>query len=92
MASNKNNLKLEKTSFLQGVNSPFIEKLYLQYLNNPNNIPKSWKDFFDGLNEDKTVVHKELLGPSWSPKKSNILDNDFKEILIIRNRRLPKII
>ena len=69
MASNKNNSTLEQTSFLQGANSPFIEKMYLQYLNNPNNIPQSWRDFFEGLNEDKKIVQSELSGPSWAPKK-----------------------
>ena len=79
MASNKNNSTLEQTSFLQGANSPFIEKLYLKYLNNPDNIPQSWRDFFEGLNEDKKIVQKELSGPSWAPKKNNILNNDAKE-------------
>ena len=90
MASNKNNLTLEKTSFLQGVNSPFIEKLYQKYLNNPNDVPQSWKDFFKGLNEDKNVVHKELSGPSWSPKKSNILNKDFKEIFSVKEKNFTK--
>ena len=79
MASNKNNSTLEQTSFLQGANSPFIEKMYLQYLNNPNNIPQSWRDFFEGLNEDKKIVQSELLGPSWAPKKNDISNNDVKE-------------
>ena len=90
MASNKNNLTLEKTSFLQGVNSPFIEKLYQKYLVNPNDVPQSWKDFFEGLNEDKNVVYKELSGPSWSPKKSNILNNDFNEIFKAEEQNLIK--
>ena len=35
MASNRDNIIFEKTSFLQGSNSPFIKELYLQYLKNP---------------------------------------------------------
>ena len=69
MDSNKNNKIFEKTSFLQGTNSPFIEELYLQYLKNPKNIPESWVEFFDGLNEDQEVIKKEISGPSWTPKK-----------------------
>ena len=68
MSSNKNNIVFEKTSFLQGSNSPFIEELYLKYLNNPNSIPQSWKDFFDGLEDNQEIVKKEIYGPSWSPK------------------------
>jgi len=59
MAENKDNTVFEKTSFLQGSNSPFIEKLYLQYLRNPLSIPQSWKEFFDGLDEDQETIKKE---------------------------------
>ena len=69
MTSDKDNIIFQKTSFLQGSNSPFIEELYLQYLKNPKSIPESWSKFFEGLNEDQEIVKKEILGPSWSPKK-----------------------
>ena len=70
MTSNTNNLLFEKTSFLHGNNSSFIKELYLKYLNNPNSIPKSWAEFFDGLDEDQGVIKKEILGPSWAPRKN----------------------
>ena len=73
MTSNKDNTIFEKTSFLQGSNSPFIKELYLKYLENPNLIPESWKDFFDGLGEDRETIKKEILGPSWSPRKHSNL-------------------
>jgi len=79
MASDKDNIVFEKTSFLQGGNSSFIQDLYLKYLKNPNNIPESWKEFFDGLAEDKEDIQKEILGPSWSPKKNYILKNEITE-------------
>ena len=69
MASNRDNIIFEKTSFLQGSNSPFIKELYLQYLEKPETVPQSWREFFDGLDEDKDIIQKEILGPSWSPKK-----------------------
>ena len=87
MTSNKNNIIFEKTSFLQGSNGPFIKEVYLQYLENPANIPQSWKDFFDGLDEDIEIIKKEILGPSWSPKKNNNLpDNILKENLTDNNQ------
>jgi len=73
MASDRDNLIFEKTSFLHGNNSPFIKELYLKYLNNPKSIPQSWIEFFDGLNEDQEIIKKEILGPSWAPKKSTDL-------------------
>ena len=58
MASNRDNLIFEKTSFLHGTNSSFIKELYLKYLNNPKSIPESWVQFFDGLNEDQEIIKK----------------------------------
>ena len=60
MKSNKDNIIFEKTSFLQGSNSPFIKKLYLKYLNNPKSIPQSWTEFFDGLEEDREIIKREI--------------------------------
>jgi len=73
MASDRDNKIFEKTSFLQGSNSPFIKELYSQYLKNPKNIPQSWREFFDGLDEDQEIIQKEISGPSWAPKKDNVL-------------------
>ena len=82
MASNKGNIIFEKTSFLQGSNGPFIKDLYLKYLSNPESVPESWVEFFDGLGEDQEIIKKEILGPSWAPrKKTNLkIDIDKKEI------------
>ena len=80
MTSNKDNLTFEKTSFLHGNNSPFIKELYLKYLKNPKSIPESWIEFFDGLDEDQETIKKEILGPSWAPKKKiNLEISDVKK-------------
>ena len=79
MAVNKDNNIFEKTSFLQGYNSPFIEELYSRYLKNPESIPQSWVDFFNGLNENEEVIKKEISGPSWAPKKNIVRNNNLKE-------------
>jgi len=79
MTSDRNNTIFEKTSFLQGSNSSFIKELYSKYLNNPKSIPQSWIDFFDGLNEDQEIIKKEILGPSWAPRKKNNLKGELVE-------------
>ena len=89
MTSNKDNLTFEKTSFLQGSNSSFIKELYLQYLNNPTTIPQSWREFFDGLNEDKEAIQKEILGPSWAPKKNNTLKTIVVEKDVAKDKETP---
>ena len=84
MASDKDNLIFEKTSFLHGSNSPFIKEMYLNYLNNPKSISQSWVEFFDGLNEDQEIIKKEILGPSWAPRKKSNLDIKYIEKMKIK--------
>ena len=79
MTSIKDNTIFDKTSFLESSNSSFIEELYLKYINNPENVPQSWREFFDGLNEDKEVIKKEISGPSWAPKKNEVTKNNLSE-------------
>ena len=86
MASNKDNIIFEKTSFLQGYNSPFIKKLYLQYLKNSTTVPESWREFFDGLDDDQETIKKEILGPSWAPKEKNILGTGNLEKNLIKDK------
>ena len=89
MTSNRDNIIFEKTSFLHGGNSPFIKELYLKYLSNPKSIPQSWAEFFDGLNEDKEIIKKEILGPSWSPKKNNTLKTIIVEKDVAEDKEIP---
>ena len=45
MSTSKNNL-FQKTSFLAGNNTDYIEEYYSQYLQDPNSLPESWRSFF----------------------------------------------
>ncbi len=74
MSLNKN-LEFEKTSFLNKSNSAFIEEMYVRYINKDPELPKSWKEYFDGLGEEIEVIENEIKGPSWNPlKKIKIKD------------------
>tara|TARA_Y100001970_G_scaffold264052_1_gene350210 strand:+ start:8897 stop:11794 length:2898 start_codon:yes stop_codon:yes gene_type:complete len=81
MSSNKNNNIFEKTSFLGGNSSEFVETLYADYLNNPDTLPEEWRNFFDGLNEKRDKILSNVNGPSWSPKKKikYFPDNIYKK-------------
>jgi 2-oxoglutarate dehydrogenase E1 component len=46
--------------------------MYLKYISNNSQLPQGWKEFFDGLGEEKNNILSEIQGPSWTPKKSNI--------------------
>ena len=69
MSSSDNNTIYKKTSFLSGINAEFINQFYSDYLDDPNSLPKGWKNFFDGLSEDEKLVFNDINGPSWSPLK-----------------------
>ena len=75
MSTVKNNNIFEKTSFLGGNSSEFIEELYAQYVQNPESISSEWKEFFDGLKDNKSEIINTINGPSWSRKK-------IKELII----------
>ena len=51
-----------------------IEEFYSEYLKNPEKLPEGWKIFFDGLQEKQEIISKNLLGPSWAPKKNKNIE------------------
>ena len=69
MSSSNNNTVYKKTSFLAGNNSEFIKEFYADYISDPNSLPESWRNFFEGLSDDQKIVYEDLKGPSWSPEK-----------------------
>ena len=81
MSSSNNNNTYKKTSFLAGNNSEFINEFYADYLTNPESLPESWRDFFEGLSEEQKLIYNDLKGPSWSPESKNkIISLGLKEI------------
>jgi len=87
MSSSKNKI-FETTSFLSGANSSYIDELYEKFVNDPNSIQESWREFFLGLAENKETIKRNLQGASWSPEKIKNNQNgnlDYYETL------LPKI-
>ena len=71
MSSSKDNTTFKKTSFLAGNNSEFINEFYSDFLSDPNSLPDSWRQFFEGLSDKEKLIYEDLKGPSWSPEKKN---------------------
>ncbi len=84
MSSSKN-LEQKNTSFLTKSNSAFIENMYIRYIEKDPNLPLSWKDYFDTLNDDIKSVVKELEGPTWQPRKKRIKYESTKSTTKITN-------
>jgi 2-oxoglutarate dehydrogenase E1 component len=86
MSSEQNNLIFEKTSFLSGNNSSYIEKLYIKYAEDPSSIPHSWREFFEGLSDAKQNITSNQ-EPSWTPKNIKFITNGDLDIY---EKYLPK--
>ena len=86
MSSQENNIIFQKTSFLSGTNSSYIEKLYAKYVENPVSIPDSWRQFFDGLGDQKNNII-ENQGPSWAPSNIKYISNGDLDVY---EKYLPK--
>jgi len=79
MTSSKN-IEFKKTSFLNKSNSAFIEEMYIKYIEKDPNLPKSWREYFNDLNDDIESVIKEVEGPSWAQRKKVNLDKITNEL------------
>ena len=66
MSKLSDNEIFEKTSFLHGTNSAFIEQMYEKYLHNPLSVPTDWQTFFSGISDQST---NEMKDASWSEYK-----------------------
>jgi 2-oxoglutarate dehydrogenase E1 component len=65
---NSNEL-LESTSFLFGTNAAFVESLYAQYLENPDAVDPSWRNYFASLGQIELDPAQVGRGPHWRRDK-----------------------
>ena len=54
------------TSFMQGHNADYLERLYARYADDPNAVDEAWGAFFRGLKDDPHAARAEAEGPSWA--------------------------
>ncbi len=64
-------------TFLNSANAPYIAELYSKYINDPESVDTTWKDFFNNLNEDDYSVLKDFGGPEWKERPSSIIDKNY---------------
>jgi 2-oxoglutarate dehydrogenase E1 component len=58
-------------TFLTSGNAEYISHLYGQFLTNPLKVDESWRGFFQGLNDNESLLLKDLHGASWTPVSRN---------------------
>ncbi len=59
------NAALLDTSFLQGANAAYVERLYARYSRNPNDVDPEWRDFFAQLGDGGEAAERAADGASW---------------------------
>ena len=68
--------QLERTQFLYGGNSTFVEELYAKYVANPDSVDASWKQFFEALGDDFAKPSDALSRASWAPANALVQLDD----------------
>ncbi len=58
----------QKTGYLFGANSVFVEEMYARYLQNPASVDASWKEYFSSLGDTGEIFY-----PDWAPKTHKII-------------------
>ncbi|HFB54472.1 MAG TPA: 2-oxoglutarate dehydrogenase E1 component, partial [Hellea balneolensis] len=53
------------TLFLDGANAAYLEQMQARYLEDPNSVDTSWRDYFQSLDEDVDAARQNAHGPSW---------------------------
>ena len=64
---------IEQTSFLNGANATFVAEIYAKYLENPDSVDPSWRDFFATLHDDVGELLEEMRGASWAPRNTAVV-------------------
>jgi len=63
----------ERSSFLFGANSAYIEELFARYAEDPASVDPSWQEFFSALSGEQQAVLRESAGASWAPRTTRII-------------------
>ena len=74
------NTEFNKTSFLHGINGPFIESLYDSYLDNPDVVPNDWKIFFSSIESGLPKKIPQNIAPPISSIKSSFDPINLTEV------------
>jgi len=64
---------IEQSSFLNGANATFVAEIYAKFLEHPDSVDPSWRDFFGSLHGDARELLDEIRGASWAPRSTTVV-------------------
>ena len=72
MSRQSRNEQFLRTSFLNGVNAPYIEEMQAQYEKNPGSVTDEWRHFFESLNEEhaRWAADERAGAPQYGDRRS----------------------
>ncbi len=79
MSRHDANAAFARSSFLYGGNAGYVDDLYAQFEQNPDDVDAQWRDFFQSLKDEKESVLRNAHGPSW--KRDNWPERAGGELL-----------
>jgi len=68
-------MQQSEQTFLSGPNAAFVVELYARYAEDPEAVDPGWRAFFASLGEEATAALADLKGPSWAPRKAEMVVN-----------------
>jgi 2-oxoglutarate dehydrogenase E1 component len=66
---------IDGASFLSGANAGFIADLYARFLDDPEAVDESWRQFFAEIGEDERATLTELRPPRWEGAAAHQVGN-----------------
>jgi 2-oxoglutarate dehydrogenase E1 component len=68
-------MQQSEQTFLSGPNAAFVVELYARYAEDPAAVDPDWRAYFASLGEEATAALADLKGPSWAPRKAEVVVN-----------------
>jgi 2-oxoglutarate dehydrogenase E1 component len=66
MTDQSRNDAYRNTSFLQGVNAAYVERMHARYAENPSGVDEGWRAFFASLGDEGADIREESAGAPWA--------------------------
>ena len=66
MTDHPANDQFHASSFMQGHNAEYLEKMYARYATDPTSVDTQWAEFFAAMGDAESDVKAQAAGPSWA--------------------------